>query len=64
LEIENALWQPLLYLRDFMPAEAMFLIVSDPGLGMIGTIARGDYEGGQTTSIKSMLQPEKQATTL
>ena len=58
LEIEKALWQILLYLRDFMPAEAMFLNVYDPGLGMIETIARADYEGGRTTTVKTMLRPE------
>jgi transcriptional regulator with GAF, ATPase, and Fis domain len=58
LEIENALWQTLLYLRDFMPTDTIFLNVYDPGLGMIETIARADREGGQTISLQSVLRPE------
>jgi len=58
LEIEISLWKTLLYLSEVMPAEAMFLNAYDPGLGMIETIARADYRGGQKASIKTMLPPE------
>jgi transcriptional regulator with GAF, ATPase, and Fis domain len=58
LEIQNALWQTLLFLRGFMPAEEMFLIVYDPALAMIETIARADAGGGHTTSVKTLMPPE------
>ena len=38
LEIEKALWKVLLYLRQFIPANALFLNVYDPGLGVIELI--------------------------
>ena len=35
LEIEKALWNVLTYLRQFIPADAIFLNIYDPGLGVI-----------------------------
>jgi transcriptional regulator with GAF, ATPase, and Fis domain len=55
LDIDQALWQLLLYIRDFMPAEAMFLNVYDLEPGVMETIAMADYKGGQKTSIKTTL---------
>jgi transcriptional regulator with GAF, ATPase, and Fis domain len=39
LEIDKALWKVLLYLRQFIPADALFLNYYDPGLGVIESIA-------------------------
>ncbi len=55
LDIGQALWQLLLYVRDFVPVEVMFITVYDSGLGIVETIAMADYEGGQETSIKTTL---------
>jgi transcriptional regulator with GAF, ATPase, and Fis domain len=57
LEIEKALWQFLLFIREFIPAEMIFLNVYDPVLGMIETVARADLGGGQTTSINTIIPP-------
>jgi len=39
LEIEKALCNVLIYLRQFIPADAIFLDVYDPGLGVIESVA-------------------------
>ncbi|MGA2954788.1 MAG: sigma 54-interacting transcriptional regulator [Thermodesulfobacteriota bacterium] len=57
LKIEKTLWQFLLFIREFIPAEMIFLNVYDPGLGMIETVARADLRGGQTTSINTVIPP-------
>ncbi len=38
LEIEKALWKILIYLRQFISVDALFLNVYDPGLGVIELI--------------------------
>ncbi len=55
LEIEKALWKFFHFIREFIPAEMIFLNVYDPGLGMIETVARADFKGGQTTSISTVI---------
>ena len=55
LEIEKALRQFLLYAREIIPAEMIFLNVYDPGLGIIETVARADSKSCQTTSIKTVI---------
>lgn len=58
LEIDNSLWQLLLYLQKFMPAEAIFLNVYFPELGIIETIAKADHQGGGKISIKTLVPPD------
>jgi transcriptional regulator with GAF, ATPase, and Fis domain len=55
LEIENALWKFLLFVREIIPADMIFLNVYDPGKGIIETVARADLEGGRTSSIHTVI---------
>ena len=52
LEIEKALWNCFMYIRDYIPADFMFIEVYDPGVGIWETITHVDVEGGKLTSIK------------
>ncbi|MBW1901633.1 MAG: sigma-54-dependent Fis family transcriptional regulator, partial [Deltaproteobacteria bacterium] len=58
LEIEKSLYQLLLYMRDFIPADRMNLHIYDPGLGFIDTIADTTPEGGVSLSIKTPMPPK------
>jgi len=53
LEIEKSLYQLLLYMRDFIPADRMNLHIYDPELGFIDTIADTTPVGGVSLSIKT-----------
>lgn len=55
LEIDNSLWQFLIYLQNFIPAEAIYLNVYFPELGIIETIAKADQQGGEKISIKTIV---------
>jgi len=46
LVLEKALHSTLLYLRRYMPVDALFAEYFDPGLGAARTIARADLSGG------------------
>ncbi len=45
LEIEKALWQCLLYIRDFLPASQMSLHIYHRDVGVVETVANATSEG-------------------
>jgi len=52
LEIEKALWDCLIYLRRYIPADMIFMNVYDPGTGISETLAHADLQGGRIVSLK------------
>ncbi len=52
LEIEKALWVFLMYIRNHIPADMIFMSVFDPGTGVGEIIAKADVSGGQVISVK------------
>jgi transcriptional regulator with GAF, ATPase, and Fis domain len=58
LEIEKALWQCLLYVRQFMPADRMRFHVYHHRLGILQTVAQATLEGGQALSTMTPLPPQ------
>ena len=57
LEIEKAMWQSLMYMRDFMPAGQMSFHVYHRDLGIVETVAHATPASGEAMSIKSPLSP-------
>ncbi len=57
-EIEKALWNCLVYIRGYIPADEIFLSAYDPGTGISETIVRADMNGGETVSIKAAFPSE------
>lgn len=55
LEIEKALWDCLIYICRYIPADTIFLNIYDPGTGITEVLARADLQGGQLVSLKSTL---------
>jgi len=58
LQIEKALSRCLLYIREVLPADALTLLLFDPGLGFIETVAYATVEGGVAPSLKTPLPSE------
>lgn len=58
LEIEKALWNCLLYIRDIIPASRMGLNLLDINLGLIETIAVATHEKSEVLSVKIPVSPE------
>ena len=56
-EIEKALWDCLIYIRDYIPADEIFLNLYEPGTGVGETIVRADIHGGEMVSIKVAFPP-------
>ena len=54
LEIERALWDCFMYIRDYIPADIILYNVYDPGVGIGEIIAKADVNGGELTSIKTI----------
>ena len=54
LEIERALWDCFMYIRDYIPADIILYNVYDPGVGIGEIIAKADVSGGELTSIKTI----------
>lgn len=52
LEIEKALWDCLIYIRDYIPADMIFMNVYDPGTGITETLARADLQSGHLVSLQ------------
>ncbi|OPY66330.1 MAG: Formate hydrogenlyase transcriptional activator [Syntrophorhabdaceae bacterium PtaU1.Bin034] len=57
-EIEKALWDCLMYIRDYIPADEIFLNVYEPSTGTCETIVRADIHGGEMVSIKTTFPAE------
>ena len=55
LEIEKALWQSLLYIRDFMPANQMSLHFYHRDLGIVETVAHATLDSGEAMSLRTPL---------
>ncbi len=60
LDIEKALWQCLLYLRNFMPASQISLHLYDSNTGIAEIIAHATLEEYRALSIKLVLPEEGQ----
>jgi transcriptional regulator with GAF, ATPase, and Fis domain len=52
LEIEKALWDCLMYIRQHIPADMILMSVFDSGTGVGEIIAKADVDGGEITSKK------------
>ena len=61
LEIEKALWQWLLYARDFIPADGISLSTYNPGSGVSRIIAGAVVTGGMSLSIETHQKPKIKA---
>ena len=57
LEIEKALWQCFLYVRDLFPAEELILTVYDPSTTLVEVVATADKDGGRIRSLKTPVPP-------
>lgn len=57
LDIEKALWNCVLYLRDVFPVDELILTVYDPVLGALEIVATADKNGGVARSDKTMMPP-------
>ena len=57
LEIEKALWQSLIYIRDFMPAGQMSFHVYHRDQGIVETVAHATPDAGEAMSVRSPLSP-------
>ncbi len=58
LEIEKALWDSFMYIRDYIPADIMIIDIYDPWTGIGETIAKADLNGGELISIKTVAPPD------
>jgi len=62
LEIEKALWDCLMYIRQYIPADFMFMSTFDPNTGIGENIAEANINGGKITSLKlTSLKDERKA---
>ncbi|RPJ08912.1 MAG: AAA family ATPase [Deltaproteobacteria bacterium] len=61
LEIENALWQCLLYFKDYFPVDEMSLHIYDRTTGVIGTVATATTEKGIFFRTPQMVKMPKEA---
>jgi len=55
LEIEKALWNTFLYIRNFVPASQMSLHLYDQETGVVETVAHATPEGYKAMSLKTPL---------
>lgn len=51
-DIEKALWNCLMYIRDHMPVDEIFLSTYERGTGISEILARADIHGGEIVSLK------------
>jgi len=58
LELEKALWQSLIYIREFMPAGQMSFHVYHRDLGIVETVAHATPDAGEAMSLRSPLSPK------
>lgn len=57
LDIEKALWNCFLYVRDVLPVDELILTVYDPTIGALEIVATADKNGGTARSDKTMMPP-------
>ena len=60
LNIEHALWQCFLYIRDFIPGRQIFFDIYRYETGVLQGIATADINRGTLTSYEEHLNPEAQ----
>ena len=58
LDLEKALWQCFLYVRNIMPADELVLIIYDSTLGTVDVVTTANESGGTTRMDKTHLPPE------
>ncbi len=58
LDLEKALWQCFLYVRNVMPADELVLIIYDATLGTVDVVTTANELGGTTRMDKTHLPPE------
>jgi transcriptional regulator with GAF, ATPase, and Fis domain len=61
LEIEKALWQSLLFLQDYIPAEEAALLFFDPNKGTVTLNVHADEAGGRLINLQAAYPPEIRA---
>lgn len=57
LDIEKALWNCFLYVREILPVDELILTVYDPSVGALEVVATADMDGGVARSDKTMMPP-------
>lgn len=58
LDLEKALWQCFLYVRNIMPADELVLIIYDATIGTIDVVTTANESGGMTRMDKTHLPPD------
>jgi len=61
LDIEKALWQSLLLLKDYIPAEEAALLYYSPDKGTVTLDTRADNSGGYLVNFQAAFPPEIRA---
>ena len=61
LDIEKALWHFFMYIKEFIPADQVYLAFHDPNLGVIKLLAAASVEGGRRTGIEVHIPAEVRA---
>ncbi len=51
LEIEKALWNCFMYIRDYAPADMILMQVYDPGTAIMEVVVRANAQGGKLISL-------------
>lgn len=60
LEIDKALWQSFLYVKDIIPADELIMTVYDPDAGTLDVVATADERGGSMRTDKVPMPPQLQ----
>lgn len=63
LNIEKALWQSLLFLRDYIPAEEAALLFFDPDKATVTLTVHADITKGRLVNLQVVYPPEVRALT-
>lgn len=58
LEIEKALWECLMYIRDYIPVDFIFMTLYDSALCVGEVVAKADIHGGTSSSVKLTIPRE------
>ena len=61
LDIEKALWDSLLFLQNYMPAEEAALLYYDPDKGTVTLNTQADKSGGRLVNFQAVYPPEIRA---
>jgi transcriptional regulator with GAF, ATPase, and Fis domain len=61
LNIEKALWQSLLFLQDYIPADEAALLFFDPNKGTVTLNIQADNSGGRLVNYQAAYPPEIRA---